>query len=307
MKPASASPLLAHELLFGAFLLVTWCRLALALGPVSSEALLYAALLAVNATFIWRCHQRPTTLHWHLRLWFYPVAMNIIFPHMKGAIPKISPVQMDALLQQVDGWLVGPNLSLRCESLTNPVLTEMLSGCYLLFFPYLLFSLVYYGLGKLDLFKRFMIGLFTIYGLGFLGYTWVPASGPYVAMSDQFAVPLRGWWLTAWNTRIVGLGSNGVDVFPSLHCAVSCYFLLFDRQHRRWRFWLYLLPCVGLWLSTIYLRYHYFIDLVCGFALAAFALWLANRRDDGKPSAAPATQRQTPPAATRPNGLPSNT
>jgi len=27
-----------------------------------------------------------------------------------------------------------------------------------------------------------------------------------------------------------------------------------------------------------YLRYHYFIDVLCGFALAAFALWLANRQ-----------------------------
>jgi membrane-associated phospholipid phosphatase len=34
---------------------------------------------------------------------------------------------------------------------------------------------------------------------------------------------------------------------------------------------------VGLWVSTIYLRYHYAVDLVCGFGLAALALWLSNR------------------------------
>ena len=69
-----------------------------------------------------------------------------------------------------------------------------------------------------------------------------------------------------------------MDCFPSLHCAVSSYILFFDRRHRRWRFWLYLVPCVGLWVSTLYLRYHYFVDLVAGFALSAAALWFVNRR-----------------------------
>ena len=70
-------------------------------------------------------------------------------------------------------------------------------------------------------------------------------------------------------------------VFPSLHCAVTLYLLLFDRQHRPARFKLLLLPCIALWFSTLYLRYHYFIDVLCGFALSAFALWLANRPHSG--------------------------
>jgi membrane-associated phospholipid phosphatase len=78
-----------------------------------------------------------------------------------------------------------------------------------------------------------------------------------------------------------------VDVFPSLHCAVSAFFLFFDLLHRRWRFWLYLVPCVGLWLSTIYLRYHYFIDVICGFVLAAFALWASEKRSSDLPANQP--------------------
>lgn len=31
-----------------------------------------------------------------------------------------------------------------------------------------------------------------------------------------------------------------------------------------------------LWLSTIYLRYHYFVDVVAGFALSAVGLALAE-------------------------------
>ena len=116
-----------------------------------------------------------------------------------------------------------------------------------------------------------------LYGIGFLGYSLVPAAGPWVHMAGEFAVPLTGGWMTELNARVIGAGSNGVDVFPSLHCAVSAYLLVFDWRHRRWRFAAYVLPCIGLWVSTVYLRYHYFIDLVAGFALAAAALAVARR------------------------------
>jgi membrane-associated phospholipid phosphatase len=129
----------------------------------------------------------------------------------------------------------------------------------------------------LPLLRKLMAGLFTIYGLGFLGYSFVPAAGPYLALPDEFTVPLTGWAITKFNAFVVANGSNGVDVFPSLHCAISCFLLFFDRQHARWRHRLYLAPCMGLWLATIYLRYHYVVDVVAGFALATFALWVANR------------------------------
>jgi membrane-associated phospholipid phosphatase len=266
-----------HEFFFGLFLAVTWARLVLTVGWTSSDSLLYLALMALNAAALWFCRSRDTSLRWRVGLLFYPVAMNVIYFHMKTAIPKIHPGGMDSLLEQVDATIIGTNLSLRMQPLVHPAVTELLSLCYILFFPYLLFSMVYYFCGEIGLLKKFVIGLFTIYGVGFLGYSLVPAAGPLHAMADEFAVPLTGGPITRWNAAVVTRGSNGVDVFPSLHCAVSCFFLFFDRRHRRWRFKLYLLPCLGLWISTIYLRYHYFIDLVCGFALAAFALWLAER------------------------------
>ncbi len=137
--------------------------------------------------------------------------------------------------------------------------------------------MAWYYLGDLKNLKAFYTGLFVIYGLGMLGYVLVPAAGPYLAMRSEFSVPLAGWFFTRWNAQMVLLGSNHVDVFPSLHCAASGYMLLFDRTHKRWRFRMYLVPCVGLWFSTVYLRYHYFVDVVAGFALCALALWLVRR------------------------------
>ena len=271
--------LLPHEGIFGLFLLVTWLRLVLAVGPLDRDALIYLVILLVNIAIIGWCWRRETTLRWQVRLWFYPVAMNTVFPLMGSAVLKITAHKFDAQLAALDHLLFGATLSERAQLLATPLLTEVLSFCYLLFFPYLVVSWFYYAKRGLPLQRKLMVGLFTIYGIGFLGYSWVPAGGPHLALADNFTLPLTGWGITRLNAYVVANGSNGVDVFPSLHCAISCFLLFFDRQHARWRHRLYLVPCCGLWLATIYLRYHYFTDVVAGFALATFALWLANHWD----------------------------
>ncbi len=268
---------LPHEVLFGLFLVVTWLRLALGVSFFAVHTLFFFALILIAITLIVLCTRNETGANWRVRLLFYAVAMNLVYPSLKTVVPAIRPGSEDALLQQIDGWLIGENLSLRMQAIIHPALTEFFSACYILFFPYLLFSLVLYAVGDLAVFKKFTAGLFGIYGLGFFGYSLLPAKGPHLVMTDQFTVPLTGWWITQWNSDIVRLGSNQVDVFPSLHCAVSSFFLFFDRVHKPWRFKLYLVPCAGLWLSTIYLRYHYLVDLIAGFALSAFCFWIASR------------------------------
>jgi len=269
--------LLPHEWFFGAFLVILWGRLVMAVGPSDPDTFLYFALLMVNVSVIAWCRLRETAVSWQFRLWFYPVVMNVVFMNMKSSVLKITSHKWDEVLAGFDKTLFGAILSVRSQAVITPVLTEVLSFCYLLFFPYLMISWFYYAWRGLPLLRKLIVGLFTIYGLGFLGYSFVPAGGPHLAFSGEFNVPLTGWAVTRFNAHIAEKGSNGVDVFPSLHCAISCFLLFFDRQHARWRHRIYLFPCFGIWLATIYLRYHYFADLVAGFFLAAFALWIANR------------------------------
>jgi membrane-associated phospholipid phosphatase len=72
-----------------------------------------------------------------------------------------------------------------------------------------------------------------------------------------------------------------VDVFPSLHFGASFFLLVFDWQHHRARFWRLLGPCAAMWFSTLYLRYHYFVDLLGGLVIAVagvLAAWCCERR-----------------------------
>ena len=150
--------------------------------------------------------------------------MNFIFVNLKFAIPKVHPAKMDSFLSHIDSLLMGATPSLRIETIAHPVLTEFFSLCYILFFPYLLFSQFYYFLGELDLLKKFVIGLFTIYGLGFLGYSLCRRPGPATpwrrsipCLSLAAGLPggTRRWWrkaATGWTCFRVS----------TARCPVSC-------------------------------------------------------------------------------------
>ena len=273
--------LLLHEWIFGFYLLVMAVSLSWFEGFNNPDTCVFWGLLLANTAIIGASlYYRSSTL-WRLRLAYYIFAMNIAFQQMRTAIPAIRNYRADADLEAIDNWLIGKTPSLILEGWLHPALSDIMSCCYFLYLPYLAVSLIWYLFSQLHVAKRFYAGLFSLYGIGFLGYLCVPAAGPYIAMADRFLKPIEGGWLTTINATLISAGSNGTDVFPSLHCAVSCYILFFDRRFKPWRFYLYFLPCIGLWISTIYLRYHYLIDLIAGFILAAFCLWLAYKIHPG--------------------------
>jgi len=278
MSAASSNRLLPHEWLCAGFFVWMLTQLLPAAGLLNRYTLLFALLLAVNGALLaFLPYSSNPERGWRWRLLFYPVAMNLLYFALGGAIPAIHPGLEDPLLQAVDRALIGTNLSLRMQPLVNPVLTDLLSFCYMLYFIYLLLGQAWYLLSDLATAKKYYAGLFSLYAVGYFGYSLFPALGPYAAMADEFSTPLIGGWLTEANEKMVMNGSNGVDVFPSLHCGNALYILLSDYQHKRWRFWAYLVPCVGLWVSTIYLRYHYFVDVIFGLLLGWLAWKMANR------------------------------
>jgi membrane-associated phospholipid phosphatase len=64
------------------------------------------------------------------------------------------------------------------------------------------------------------------------------------------------------------------DAFPSGHTAVVLLVLAYAWRSVRGLFWICLPLVVALILSTVYLRYHYVVDVLAGFLLAGLCLVL---------------------------------
>jgi len=261
---------LPHELAFGALLALTFGRLVAAQG-LSGLALLFLALLAAAAAVTRLGENRA-------RLVFYAVMVQALFYVIRSAVDAIHPPREDALFESADLLLLGFNPNLALERASFPLLSDILSFFYLFsFLPYLAFAFVSYFRGERETFTRFCSGLFTVYALGFLGYTLWPAVGPYAAMADRFQAPLAGGPFALAHHAFVVRGTNGIDAFPSLHCALTSFVLAFDAARAPRRFRLMLAPVILLWIATVYLRYHYVVDVAAGFGIAAAGLWIALR------------------------------
>ncbi len=228
--------------------------------------------LAGVGVFFW-AERNLTPVRWRVRLLFYPAAMGVAFYALGQAVPLLGIPKMDRLLLGWDQALVGQTPALAWEPWLRPWLENLAMAGYLFFFYYLVAGPGRYCLRDLRLFRKCIVGLFTLYGLAFMGYTVLPAGGPHRWMT--FATPLHGW-LLHWTLKPVNGVSNSVDAFPSVHLAATLYLLLFDWQHCRRRFWWAFLPCGLLWFSTMYLRFHYLVDLLAGAAVALTGWWMAQ-------------------------------
>ena len=270
---------LPHEIVFMLFMGAAWVRVGLSAGFDQSSAMLFLLYLLSLVWVIGWCQSRPTSYRWRLRLLLTLTISILCYFSLTTAVPLMhNPSGLatlnwhqDGTLAQWDALLLGdaPRGLMLLES--PSWVTDFFMACYLFFFYYLVGGLLYYCLKDLNQFRIIVVGFCTLYALGYVGYMLMPAVGPVDELGSR-----TGGWLTNTGGSIIAQRGNGVDVFPSIHMAASLYLLLFDFKHRRNHFWWVLAPTVGLWISTVYLRYHYGVDLIAGIILALGCVWLTR-------------------------------
>lgn len=270
---------LPHEIVLMLFAGVACLRVGFAAGFDQTNSLLFLVYLLFLVWVIGWCQLRPSPSRWRCRMLLTLTISGLCYFSLKDAVPMMqNPNDLkslnwhqDATLEQWDILLLGDFPSkLMTLSLPNWA-SDLLMVCYFFFFYYIVGGLLYYLLTDLRKFRCAVVGFGTLYALGYVGYMLMPAVGPYVELE-----PRTGGWITDVGGAFIVKRSNGVDVFPSIHMAASLYLLMFDFQNRRIHFWWVLAPTVGLWISTIYLRYHYGVDLVAGIILALGCWWLTR-------------------------------
>jgi membrane-associated phospholipid phosphatase len=126
-------------------------------------------------------------------------------------------------------------------------------------------------------FREMMAGVLVVSFFGLLGYLLVPAIGPMYTLRDQYTVPLSQP-LAIVNRQIEFMDFARIkrDVFPSLHVGISFLVWLYAFRNSRRLFWILSPFILSLWISTVYLRYHYLVDVLAGLGLAPPCYFLAN-------------------------------
>ncbi len=160
------------------------------------------------------------------------------------------------------------------DVLQNPLLTEVLQLVYFLFIPSVI------GLGILYWYQRsspeFRYCTFLVvmtFLITYLGYVVVPARGPRFMDYVSHHPALQGlWFFHFFQGTLDNLEGLQYDCFPSGHVAVTIICAYAARKLSSTAFWIYCVFAALIAFSTIYLRYHYMIDVLAGALLAVLLI-----------------------------------
>lgn len=250
------------------------------------------AVIALIFFLAWGAKQKKSRLLVGLHRWYCYLIILFVFKEIYLMVHPIHPTDYDQVLIAVDHWVFGVNPTQWIGQFAHPVLTEILQIAY--FSYYILFIIL-----GVEIYRRYAIEIFDkaafmiVYGfyLSYLGYFSLPGVGPRFTLHD-FALletELPGILVTNTLRAIINAGESipqihdhaidvvQRDVFPSGHTQLTMIVMALGFRYTLKTRWVLLAFGSLLILATVYLRYHYVVDLVAGALLAWFTFWTGDK------------------------------
>ena len=200
-----------------------------------------------------------------------------IYTNMHDMVHLVNPNDVDASLIAWDDLLLGFQPAKYLEAFITPELTDFMYFSYSSFLIYILvFTMYLYVTKKKVAFRETLVSIILTFYIGYVGYVIFPAVGPKFAMSHLFETSLSGTFITDRISFLVNYEISEYtrrDCFPSLHNGIIFLILLFAFKHEKIYAFLFLPFAIALFISTLYLRYHYFVDMIAGFLLATLVFY----------------------------------
>lgn len=275
--------ILAYQAIVAILILATWTRHALPLAYLSMNF----GLMAVTVAIAWWEKKRPSALTAFLHAWWPVVVVPLSFKEVAWVAPGVQSFAdhpWDYRLQDLDERLFGDTRGF-FRSIAWAPAADLLTIGYWSYFPLsLILGGAIYQRDDLRKFREATTILLIGWFLSYLGYYAVPALGPHRIVDAVRSPALEGVLFAGPAHRLLSAIEGRIpDAFPSGHALIAMLVLFLSwRLHRRVFWWL--LPfAIGLILGTMYLRYHYVVDVLVSVLLVPVSLvagrWLHRRRE----------------------------
>jgi membrane-associated phospholipid phosphatase len=232
---------------------------------------------------------QPITI---MRKFFLTPGLFFVYGQAHIYIHLVNPVDVDTKLIAIDYALFGVHPTQWLYQFTHPVLTELLQIAYCCyFFIPLVIGIELYVRKDFEQFMMYAFVLSFSFYLSYLLYFFTPAVGPCFTLHSfsTLKIEMPGLWATDFLRDIVNGGSgipptskNPVltahrNCMPSGHTMITVVNLVVAyRVKSRFRGVILMLG-ICIIISTVYLRYHYVIDVIAGIAAAICSLVIALR------------------------------
>jgi len=205
---------------------------------------------------------------------FSPILFVVVMYETLGDLIQYLQPDVDPQLIRIDISIFGVEPTLWMQRWIVPWATDLLSLAYFsyYFLPVVLIVVLYVKGRTAELDRSIFVLAFGYY-VSFIGYILFPAVGPRYAMAHLYTVPLEGSFITDFvRDTLNAIEHNKRDCMPSGHTQMVLIVLYLAHRYEKVLFYI-LFPIVcALIFSTVYLRYHYVIDLFVGAILAILCM-----------------------------------
>jgi hypothetical protein len=241
-----------------------------------------SCLLAVFATIVPGLIRGNVLTHPILRPLAFRVShygcIQLTYFIMRGFLPIVNPGSLDRELHELGLALFGVEPAIALEPWVSSGTTEWFAFFYYGYFFVLalhVIPIIFFS-RQPRILSEFALGLLIVLSVGQSLYLVVPGYGPWSGLPALFsrALPPGVWWNLV--QELVASAGAQKDIFPSIHTAAPTFILLFslhNRAHLPYRFtW----PLVAFFsfniiVATMFLRWHWLVDIVAGITLALVA------------------------------------
>ena len=210
---------------------------------------------------------------------FPTIVVLFTFDSLSSLIQYINPVTYDALLIKLDYMIFNAHPTVALERFTTPIVTELLQLAYTsYYFLPIILGVALKVKGEKAQFDRGIFLVILCFFLSFIGYILIPAIGPRFTINHLQGTELHGIFLRdIIDSTLNALEGKKMDAFPSGHTAVTLVVLYLAYKFHRVIFWIFLPVVLALLVSTVYLRYHYVVDIIAGILLFAFTIYVGEK------------------------------
>ena len=242
--------------------------------------------VSVAAVIILQALTGNTVVTMIRRFYMVPV-IYLMYEQVHAFVRIVHPKDYDHLLIAADRAIFGTDPTIWMAQFATPALTEYLQICYFMFYLLPIMHAVELArTGPSERFDELIRGITFCYAISYLLYFIMPAIGPRFTLHDFRAtdIELPGLWLTPMLREIVNQGGGVIgtvadptavvnrDCMPSGHTMLTLVNILLAMRFRSKLRWVFVVIGGSLIIATVYMRYHYVVDVIVGAVLAVLVL-----------------------------------
>ena len=192
-------------------------------------------------------------------------------------VHRVNPVEYDLTLLRADAWIGGDRVLRWMETITSPAFNDAMMILWVSYYALPVIPGIEMYVRRRPRFFEVKTMVLLGFFIAYVGYFAAPAMGAGYYL-DRMGVADPGAGAVAMaplkDAVSAAEGAEAHDTYPSGHVLVAVVTLWYVVRHRLWLGWIAAPQALGVIFSTLYLRYHYLVDVIAGVLLGAAAIFL---------------------------------